>query len=92
MLEPPPMAPTSVRVRIRSVMAAVFGVADDAITDASTPETTAGWDSMNHLHLIVALDAEFGVSLDPDRALGLTSVAKIEAELAALGVAGADAH
>ena len=43
---------------------------------------------MNHIHLIVALEGEFGVSFDPERAVELTSLAEIERALATLGVSG----
>jgi acyl carrier protein len=33
---------------------------------------------MHQIHLIVALEAEFGVSFDPERALELTCVRAIE--------------
>jgi acyl carrier protein len=43
---------------------------------------------MNHLHLVVALEAEFGVSFEPEQAIELTSVQEIEQALGAAGVAG----
>lgn len=73
-----------VRWRIRSVIAAAFGVPVSAISDASTSDTIETWDSMNHLHLIVALEAEFGVAFDPEQAIAMTNVIAIERALGEL--------
>jgi acyl carrier protein len=75
-----------VDARIRSVVAATFGVAPSAITDATSSDTIDSWDSMNHLHLVVALEAEFGISFEPEQAVELTSVRAIAQALVALGV------
>jgi acyl carrier protein len=79
---------TDVENRIRAVLAATFGVAPATISDATSNETLAAWDSMNHLHLVVALEAEFGVSFEPEQAVELTSVRAIAQ---ALGVAASAA-
>jgi len=81
---------SDVDTRIRSVIAATFGVAPHAITPATSSDTIEAWDSMNHLHLVVALEAEFGVSFEPEQAVELTSVQAItEAVGSALGNAPA---
>lgn len=72
--------------RIRAVIAATLGVAPSAITDTTSSDTVEAWDSMNHIHLMVALEAEFGVSFDPEQAIELTSVRAIAQALTALGV------
>lgn len=64
--------------RVREVVAATFGVPIESITEASTSDSIEGWDSMNHLHLIVALEGEFDVSFEPDEAVELVSVRLIE--------------
>ena len=53
---------------------------------SQTAETIPGWDSLTHIHLIMALEAEFGVSFAPEQAVELTSIAAIRAALGALGV------
>jgi acyl carrier protein len=77
---------TDVTARIRSVIAATFGVAPSRITDATSSDTVEAWDSMNHIHLMVALEAEFGVSFEPEQAVELTSVRAIAQALGAHGV------
>ncbi|HEY4240957.1 MAG TPA: acyl carrier protein [Kofleriaceae bacterium] len=63
--------------QIRSVVAQTFGVPLASVTEASSSDTIEAWDSMHHLHLIIALEAELGVSIEPDEAVELTSVKKI---------------
>lgn len=69
---------TGLASRVRSVVSATFGIPIAQITDATGSENLESWDSMNHLHLLVALEAEFEVSFDPEQAIELTSVRKIE--------------
>jgi acyl carrier protein len=68
-------------------VSSLFGIASSQITPATGSENLEAWDSMHQIHLIVALEAEFGVSFDPERALELTSVGAIEDALREL-VAG----
>jgi acyl carrier protein len=63
----------------------VIGVPAETILETSTPESLAGWDSLAHVHLITALEAEFGLEFSIDEALGLTSVAAILTALAERG-------
>lgn len=74
------------RDRVRNVLAATFGISPSSVTDATSSANVEAWDSMNHLHLMVALEGEFGVSFDPEQAIELTSVQAIENALRALGV------
>lgn len=67
--------------RIRSVVAATLGVPLASITTASGNHSIMEWDSMAQLHMIVALEAEFGVSFEPELAVELISVEAIQAAL-----------
>lgn len=50
--------------RILDVMRNVF---EDVTIDTSCSQKTCkAWDSMNHLNLVVELEIEFGVSLEPE--------------------------
>lgn len=50
--------------RILGVMRNVFE--DTNIDTSCSPKTCRAWDSMNHLNLVVELEIEFGVSLEPE--------------------------
>jgi len=64
--------------RVREVVAATFGVPVESLTADSGDQTIEAWDSLNQIHLIVALEGEFGISLEPEDAIALTTVAAIE--------------
>jgi acyl carrier protein len=70
--------------RIRRVVAATFGVPMASITVESGNHSIMEWDSMNHLHLIVALEAEFGVSFEPEQAVELIDVQAVHQALLGL--------
>ena len=73
--------------RLGQVFASVFGIEPTALTDADSPATIAAWDSLSHVSLILALEAEFGVAFDAGDLATLTSVADIRRRLAELDVA-----
>ncbi len=74
----------SVDDRLRAVVAAVFGVDGPALKDSDSPKTIAGWDSVAHLELIFALEAEFGVQFSADEIATLASVGAIRDRITAL--------
>jgi acyl carrier protein len=69
--------------RVCAIVATTFGEPPARVTAASGNHSIAMWDSMNHLHLIVALEAEFGVSFAPELAVDLVSVEAIVAAVIA---------
>jgi acyl carrier protein len=74
----------TIESRIARVVANVFGVAAESITPTTSQDTIDGWDSINHIHLIGALEAEFGVAIDLDEAIEMTSIAAITAAITRL--------
>ena len=60
--------------RLRQTIGGVLGVPAAEISDASSPDTIAAWDSLNHLNIVMALESEFDVSLTPEDALGMRTV------------------
>lgn len=50
--------------RILDVMRNVFD--DNTVDSTCSQKTCKAWDSMNHLNLVVELEMEFGVSLEPE--------------------------
>lgn len=78
-----------IKPRIYSIIADVFGVPASKVNEQSSQDSIEGWDSLSHIHLVVALEAEFGVALEPDEALTMTSVAAIHRVLVDKGAAAA---
>lgn len=71
----------SIRQRLREVMSAVLGVAPSGIRADASSTTISEWDSVRHLQLMLALEEEFGIQLETDELVSLTSVPLIEARL-----------
>jgi acyl carrier protein len=68
-----------------SVVARVFGLARPLVTDATSNATVEAWDSLSHVTLILALEAEYGVSFSAEDALTMTNVGAIKRVLQTYG-------
>jgi acyl carrier protein len=53
----------------------------DAVTDDASVDNLAAWDSIAHVRLLLAIEAETGRSLDSDTIANLRSVADVAAAL-----------
>jgi len=58
-----------INTRIKAVMAAVFEMPVEMITDDSSTDNIEVWDSLRHMNLILALEEEFEITL-PDEEVG----------------------
>jgi len=72
---------------IEEVVAKVFKLDVSDVTDLSSKETLAEWDSMGHLSLVMSLEERFKVSLSIADAMEMTSVQHIKRILKEYGVA-----
>lgn len=63
--------------RLAVVIAQVLNVEVGEVSDESSPQTIANWDSLNHLNLIMAIEHEFAISLDPEDVLEMHEVSAI---------------
>lgn len=77
---------SDVLTRTRRVVAAVFGVPEESVTTESSRDDVPGWDSVNALHLMMALESEFAVTIGPEDVADLLSVALIVEVLREKGV------
>lgn len=71
----------TIDVRLHDVFEAVFGAPLSQLSEQDSPATIKSWDSLNHVHLILALEAEFGVQFDADEIANLISVGAIRRRL-----------
>lgn len=69
--------------RIKNVMAAVFEVPVDEITNESSPGNIESWDSLKHMNLVVALEEEFNIRFEDDEIISLVNFNIIVATLRA---------
>lgn len=76
-----PIQRDPVRKRIKQIMADAFEVPVSEIPDDASTENFAAWDSLGHMQLMLALEAEFGLSLSTEEMLELTSLDRVEALL-----------
>lgn len=73
--------------RIKEVMADVFEVSPQDIPDDADTENVEQWDSLGHMQLMLALEAEFEVEIPTETMLELISLEEIEEFLRASGTA-----
>jgi acyl carrier protein len=59
--------------RIRSVLSEVFDLQPDDVGAETSFDTVEGWDSLQHLTLVLALEEEFGIHFDDEETLELIS-------------------
>ena len=50
--------------QVKQVIADILGVDPDSVDVSTAKDSTASWDSLNHINLVVALEQEFQVSFD----------------------------
>ena len=63
---------------IKKVMASVFLVDENEISDDISQSNFEKWESLQHLMLIVEIESEFGVSFEPEEIVEMTSLELIE--------------
>jgi acyl carrier protein len=69
--------------RIRNVMAAVFEISPDQISDEASPHDIKAWDSIKHMNLVLALEEEFGIQFEDAEIPSLVSFEIIAATVKA---------
>ena len=70
--------------RVLSVLRTVFK--DNMIDATCSQKNCAAWDSMNHLNIVVELEIEFGVSLEPEEIARMVDYAAVCEILKTTGV------
>ena len=51
---------------VRRIVADIFNLPCEQITPASSPDTITGWDSLQHLNIVLALEQEFALQFTPE--------------------------
>lgn len=75
------MSSQEVPSSLRNIVADVLELPPEEVTPELNSASAGNWDSFRHLQLILALEEEYGVQLDPQRIPELTSVSLLQAEL-----------
>ena len=68
--------------KLKQVVSDILEVDIDDINENSSPDNIEQWDSLSHIKLIMAIEAEFNVKLTPDDVMDMLSVKLIKMILA----------
>jgi len=60
------MGREEIRAKIQELLREVTDDESAAVTDETTAEDVSGWDSTNHVRLMVALEAAFNIRFETD--------------------------
>lgn len=63
--------------QLRQVFESVLGVDGPALADESSPETIETWDSLNHVSLMMAIEADFSLQFEPTELMELRTYGAI---------------
>jgi acyl carrier protein len=72
--------------QLKDVLARVFNVDVNSVTEDASPDTIENWDSLRHMNLVLALEEEFGVELTDDQVVEILSYKLIKIVLMEHGV------
>jgi len=62
--------------KLNEIFSAVFKIKNSKINIASY-KNTKNWDSLNHLNLILSIESNFKIKIDPEISINLLSYEKI---------------
>ena len=60
--------------RIKGIMAIIFKIPVEEITDETSPDNTESWDSLKHMNLITALEEEFDVQFEDEEIMEMMNI------------------
>ena len=72
--------------KLKQIMSNIFETEEDEITNESSIDSIEKWDSLKHINLIIAIEEQFGISIDEDEMIEMTNFAKIKHILRSNGV------
>jgi acyl carrier protein len=59
--------------KLKEVVGGILGVPPEKIGPATSTDTVAGWDSLKHMRLVIALEEAFGVTIPDGEVAAMTS-------------------
>ncbi len=63
--------------KVLNVVSHIIGVPVETLSEKSSQETVAYWDSLKHMNLILSLEEEFSVSLSDEEIMEISSIEDI---------------
>lgn len=64
---------------LRDLAADILEVSPESLSAESSPETVDSWDSVQHLNLILAIEEQFEIQLDPEAIGGASNLGELAA-------------
>jgi len=64
--------------KLKKIMADLFEIKEDEITDESSINNIEKWDSLKHINLIISIEEQFGIIISADDIVEMTMFAKIK--------------
>jgi len=83
------MTQTDVTTRLKQLIARLFKVGHEDLTDETGPGDVPGWDSLGHVTLMVEIQKQFGTHVPVEDAIEVESIADLVAVLERLEAPGA---
>lgn len=75
------MTSDDLTMKLKELIAHLFKVSPDELTDATGPGDVPGWDSLGHVTLMVEIQKQFGAHVPVEDAIEVESIADIVAVL-----------
>ena len=72
--------------QLKQVMADVFDIDANTISDSTSVDSVKEWDSLKHLNLVLALEQQFNVTFSVEQTVEMLSYPLIKTVLAEHGV------
>lgn len=60
--------------KIKNIIASVLQIDDSTLEDESSPDTIEGWDSINQMNIVMALEEEFDIEFTEEQILNMLNV------------------
>ena len=76
---------TELQRRVATIVSSILTIPVESVTPETSSDDVESWDSVRHMHLVLALEQEFGVSFDDDQVVAMLSIGEIARQLESLG-------
>jgi acyl carrier protein len=81
------VAADSIEDKFFDILSSLLVVPRETLSRQSSRDTVQQWDSLKHMHLVLALEEAFGVEFDDDEVSGLADAASLLDAITSKGVA-----
>lgn len=66
----------TVEQRLKTVFVGMFGITEKSLYPDISPRELSTWDSLQHINLILAVEEEFGIAVEPEAIQALDTFGK----------------